>query len=122
MKLTRNNIEDLKTGAGGYNYATIEALGEETPPTSGWIERLIGKEISKESYQKALECSKIVKRKRLPNIIKPLDLHIVYSINGQIKEAFKHWDLGVAELVLERMGAEYWEIGIACKPHLAEQL
>jgi len=124
MKLTRKPIKDLQTEAGGYNYATIDALGEETPPTSGWIERLIGKEISEDDYQEAIKHSNAVKYKRLPNhnMIKPLDLHIIYSINGEIKEAFKHWRLDTAELVLGRMGADYWEIGIGCKPHLAEKL
>lgn len=124
MLLTRKHITDLKTKAGGYNYATIEALGENTPPTSGWIDRLIGKEITKESYLIALKHSNAVKYKRLPddNRLQPRDLHIVYSINGELKEAFKHWRLDVAELVLDRLGADTWEIGLNCKPYLAEKL
>lgn len=124
MKLTKKHIEELKTENGGYNYATIEALGEETPPTSGWIGRMIGSHITERQYQKALECSNVVRRKKLPDndMLKPLDLHIVYEMNGQIKEAFKHWRLDVAELVLDRAGSKYWEIGIGASPNLKSNL
>lgn len=124
MILTRRLIENLKTVKGGFNYATLSALGVKTPPTSGWINNLIGTVISEEEYEIALQYSKKVKRKKLPNhdMIKPMKLHIVFNIKGELKEYFKYWRLDVAELVLNRMGSTNWEIGINGSPNLAKMV
>lgn len=37
--------------------------------------------------------------------------HIIYQINGKVKQAYKRWSFEKCELVLKRLGVKYWEIG-----------
>jgi len=51
--LTRESIEKLRTPAGGFNQATADALAICWPLQPGWIERLIGTEISNKRWRDA---------------------------------------------------------------------
>jgi len=37
--------------------------------------------------------------------------HIIYTINEEVKQAYKKWSFAKCEEVLNRLGTEYWEIG-----------
>lgn len=55
MRLTRKLIEDGRTPLGAFNIAQLKALGATLPanggfPAAGWIERMIGMEISESAY------------------------------------------------------------------------
>jgi hypothetical protein len=43
-------------------------------------------------------------------------IHIMYTHKGKFHQAFKKWSFAHAEVVLERLGATYWEIGIHDTP------
>jgi hypothetical protein len=49
--LTHENLHKGQTGNGGFNYAQLAALGVATPPRKGWLRRLIGTQVSAESYE-----------------------------------------------------------------------
>lgn len=53
MKLTKESIEFLRTDRGGFTKATLNALGLSFKTPTGWIERLIGKEVSEKQYKRA---------------------------------------------------------------------
>lgn len=53
ITLTRELIESLRTPAGGFNRATIDALGTGWPLVSGWIDRAIGTEVSDRAWRSA---------------------------------------------------------------------
>lgn len=40
-----------------------------------------------------------------------MQLHIIYTHKGEVKETHKNWTIVHAEKVLTRLGATYWEIG-----------
>ena len=46
MKLTANYINSHRTAKGAFTRKQIEALGLDWPPVKGWIQRLVGTEIS----------------------------------------------------------------------------
>jgi hypothetical protein len=52
--LTKALIEASRTGNSGYRKKQLLALGVGFPPKSGWIERLIGTEVSDEQYERFL--------------------------------------------------------------------
>ena len=52
--LTKALIEAGRTGNSGYRKKQLLALGVSYPPKSGWIERLIGTEVSDEQYERFL--------------------------------------------------------------------
>ena len=52
--LTEADVEALKSPAGGWNAATLAALGVSWPPVSGWKKRLIGTQISDKRYANAV--------------------------------------------------------------------
>lgn len=52
--LTKALIEAGRTGNSGYSKKQLLALGVSYPPKSGWIERLIGTEVSDEQYERFL--------------------------------------------------------------------
>jgi len=52
--LTKALIEAGRTGNSGYSKNQLLALGVSYPPKSGWIERLIGTEVSDEQYERFL--------------------------------------------------------------------
>lgn len=39
-------------------------------------------------------------------------IHIMYIFKGKFYQAKKRWSFERAELVLKRLGASYWEIGL----------
>lgn len=55
MKLTRQMILDARTDAGGWTMAQIQCIGIKWPPYKGWIDDLVGKEISQEKYDRFVE-------------------------------------------------------------------
>lgn len=48
MKVTRQFIMDNRTARGSWTRPQIEALGIEWPPTQGWMDRVIGLELTPE--------------------------------------------------------------------------
>ena len=52
--LTKALIEAGRTVNSGYSKKQLLALGVSYPPKSGWIERLIGTEVSDEQYERFL--------------------------------------------------------------------
>ena len=52
--LNKALIEAGRTGNSGYRKKQLLALGVNFPPKSGWIERLIGTEVSDEQYERFL--------------------------------------------------------------------
>ena len=48
MKVTRQFIMDNRTARGSWTRPQIEALGIEWPPTQGWVDRVIGLELTPE--------------------------------------------------------------------------
>lgn len=51
--LTRADILRLRTERGGWRRAAVAQLGVPWPLKSGWIDRLVGTEISLERYAEA---------------------------------------------------------------------
>lgn len=54
VEITEQLIEAGKTGGGGFKYYQLQLLGVETPPKSGWKEKIIGTKIPKENAEKYL--------------------------------------------------------------------
>jgi 5-methylcytosine-specific restriction endonuclease McrA len=48
MKITRAFILENRSANGGWNFSQIAMLGESWPPSRGWINRAVGREISEE--------------------------------------------------------------------------
>jgi hypothetical protein len=38
-------------------------------------------------------------------------IHIMYTYKGNFYQCYKSWSFEKAEMILERLGASYWEIG-----------
>ena len=55
ITLTYELVMACRTARGGWTSATIRAFNVPLPLLSGWPKRLIGSQISKEAYQRALE-------------------------------------------------------------------
>jgi hypothetical protein len=51
--LTHEDIEKIKTPAGGYNADTLESLGVSWPPRAGWKQRLIGTSVANAKWKAA---------------------------------------------------------------------
>ena len=47
----------------------------------------------------------------IAKVDKQEERHIIYTINGKVRQAFKKWNFAKCEEVINRLGAEYWEIG-----------
>lgn len=54
--ITAENVEQLKTPAGGINQATAEALAI-WPLLAGWKERLIGRAVSDKTWKDAVKAA-----------------------------------------------------------------
>lgn len=54
VEVTEQLIEDGMTGSGGFKYSQLHLLGVETPPKSGWKEKVLGTKIPKENAEKYL--------------------------------------------------------------------
>ena len=59
MKITNAWLMKCRSPAGGWTYAQFAVLGLSAPPTSGWKERLIGRDISEETARQFKEASRI---------------------------------------------------------------
>ena len=57
IMITENHIKQVRTPNGGFNQATLEALGE-WPLSAGWKLRLIGREISNQAWKDAVNAAK----------------------------------------------------------------
>lgn len=55
FEITDDFIVAGMSGNGGFNYDQLRLLGVETPPKSGWKNRIIGKMIPKSVAQKYLD-------------------------------------------------------------------
>lgn len=55
VTITEEHLEELRTPRGGYTNATLNALGISIKNNKGWRYKLIGKQFTKEQYEKALE-------------------------------------------------------------------
>lgn len=51
MKLTYQLLMQYRTPKGAWTRRQIEALGIAWPPTAGWIDRVMGKELSDEQFR-----------------------------------------------------------------------
>ena len=78
MILTERYIKEHATAKGGWTKKQIEALGLSWPTEKGWIERLIGTEIS-ETQRLAFEDGKGVKAKRAPKTIEQQVSHMSHD-------------------------------------------
>ena len=45
ITLTKESIEALKTGSGGYSRVVLNMMGIQWPPKKGWKTQAIGKEV-----------------------------------------------------------------------------
>jgi len=54
MIISKNDIEKLQTGNGGYDKKTLALFGIKWPPKKGWKKKAIGKEVDKEKYMQLL--------------------------------------------------------------------
>jgi hypothetical protein len=54
VTLTRELVEKCRTDKNGFTTATLNHLGVESPPMSGWIGRLIGNKITIGDYHAAI--------------------------------------------------------------------
>lgn len=63
MKITRQYIMDHRTERGSWTRPQIEALGIKWPPRKGWINEVVGKELS-EDKRKAFEAKVSIKDQR----------------------------------------------------------
>ena len=52
MQVTRSYIMANRTNRGAWTRSQIEALGVEWPPRQGWIDRIVGTEISAEAARR----------------------------------------------------------------------
>lgn len=50
MKLTSQLIHSVATSGVGFNFHQLYVLGVKWPPKHGWVERLVGTEVSKETW------------------------------------------------------------------------
>lgn len=50
MILTKEKIEKLQTGNGGYDKKTLALFGLKWPPKKGWKKKVIGKEVDDQKY------------------------------------------------------------------------
>lgn len=64
MKLTREMIFYCQTPRGAWNRHQLELLGVSWPPQHGWIERLIGTEISETRLAEVKELGTLSKKER----------------------------------------------------------
>ena len=72
FEITNDFIVAGMSGNGGFNYAQLKLLGVETPPQTGWKERIIGTKIPRETARKYLAMkgkTKSVVRKEKINAI-----------------------------------------------------
>ena len=54
--------------SGGWNNRQLQTLGVEVPPREGWIERIVGAEISAESYQRFLALKGVKKHQQIERL------------------------------------------------------
>lgn len=54
MLLTKEKIERLQTGNGGYDKKTLALFGIKWPPKKGWKRKVVGKEVDENQYLKIL--------------------------------------------------------------------
>ena len=64
MTLTKEKLEFLQTQKGGYTRNTLECIGIQWPPISGWRKRLYGTTIKDDAYIKAVGYSEARAAKR----------------------------------------------------------
>ena len=57
ITITEDHIKQVRTPAGGFNQATLEALGA-WPLSTGWQLRLIGREVSNQAWKDAVNAAK----------------------------------------------------------------
>ena len=69
MKLNRAMIMEGATGpSGGWNNRQLQLLGVEVPPREGWIERILGAEISAENYRRFLALRGVKKNQQIERL------------------------------------------------------
>lgn len=57
ITITAGHLQQVRTPAGGFNQATLEALGV-WPLSTGWQQRLIGHQISNQAWKDAISAAK----------------------------------------------------------------
>jgi len=64
MKITEEFIEKIASGRGGWNRPQLALLGVAWPPTKGWKQTLLGKEISEETARRLEDLSETTRFQR----------------------------------------------------------
>lgn len=68
MRLTYEMIQAGRSKAGGFRLVQLKVLGLELPargwPKTGWIQRLIGREVSQDSYSEFLDLGSTTAKER----------------------------------------------------------
>lgn len=54
MIISKNDIEKLQTGNGGYDKKTLALFGIKWPPKKGWKKKVIGMEVDDDKYNQFL--------------------------------------------------------------------
>lgn len=67
--LTLDLINQCRTPAYAFTYATMTALGVGYKPAAGWVRNLIGTIISKELYQQAIDGREVFVKKKRANLL-----------------------------------------------------
>ena len=67
MIITRDFIFENRTDNGAWTYAQLAALGVSCPPTHGWIDEIMGSEISEENARLFIEGKNKLKKKNSPS-------------------------------------------------------
>lgn len=70
VKITRAFILKHRSSNNGWNFSQISMLGESWPPTRGWIDRAVGREISDEDAAKFVQYGKDRPSKKARRAIK----------------------------------------------------
>ena len=85
VEVTEQLIEAGMTGAGGFKYYQLQLLGVETPPKSGWKEKVIGTKIPKENAEKFLALKGQMKKAEQRAVLKSSEKNNLIEITEEEK-------------------------------------
>lgn len=85
VEVTEQLIEAGMTGAGGFKYYQLQLLGVETPPKSGWKEKVIGTKIPKGNAEKFLALKGHMKKAEQRAVLKPGEKNNLIEITEEEK-------------------------------------
>ena len=85
VEVTEQLIEAGMKGAGGFKYYQLQLLGVETPPKSGWKEKVIGTKIPKENAEKFLALKGQMKKAEQRAVLKSSEKNNLIEITEEEK-------------------------------------